>query len=414
MNKKTLRLFIITAMGIGVLFVGSLYRYLDTVQPVTFGQASFGEVAVELSQEHESSTPASFDVIGLSPTLLQRLNAQGLSVAEWQQIYRVTLVDERLKASQQPMLGTYSIKERTVRFVPRFPLISGQGYQAELSFDAMLALLPMLVDDIPTELHQQSVVAEFSLPSTEMPATEVTAVYPTAEQLPENLLRFYVYFSAPMRDGFALEQIQLIDAQGREVEGVFFDPIFELWDPSMRRLTLLFDPGRVKTGLRAHEQLGRALIPGESYTLLIGEELPDANGKPLTQSYEKTFTVTEADLTPPDVINWQVTSPRADSTDSLTVRFPAPLDHGLLTEFLRIQTANGEIMQGQIELDNHETVWHFTPEEPWQAGAYELAVNTRLEDIAGNNLHGLFDTPPEERLTLLDKATITMPFKVNN
>ena len=359
-------------------------------------------------------TPASFDVIGLSPTLLQRLNAQELSVAQWQQIYPVTVVDERLKGSQQPMLGTYSIKERTIRFVPRFPLISGQTYQAELLFDARLARLPMLMDDIPTELHQKSIVAQFSLPSTEMPATEVTAIYPTAEQLPENLLRFYVYFSAPMRDGFALEQIRLIDAQGQEVEGVFFDPIFELWDPSMRRLTLLFDPGRVKTGLRAHEQLGRALIPGQSYTLLIGQQLPDANGNPLTQPYEKTFTVSEADLTPPDVINWQVTSPRAGSTSPLNVRFPAPLDHGLLTEFLRVRSANGEIVPGQIELDDHETVWDFTPEEAWQADTYELVVNTRLEDVAGNNLHGLFDTPPEERLRLLDKATVTVPFTVSN
>lgn len=240
----------------------------------------------------------------------------------------------------------------------------------------------------------------------------MTAIYPTADQLPENLLRFYVYFSAPMREGGVLGHIQLVDLQGQKVEGVFFDSIFELWDPSMRRLTLLFDPGRVKTGLRAHEQLGRALIPGESYVLVIGEGLMDAYGNPLAHSHEKAFTVTEADLTPPDIDNWQIISPSGSTTEPLEIHFPAPLDHGLLAEFVRVQREEGKVVQGEIALDSHETIWRFRPEEPWQAGTYELTVNTRLEDIAGNNLHGLFDIPLEEQLTLLDREMVILPFQV--
>jgi len=52
------------------------------------------------------------------------------------------------------------------------------------------------------------------------------------------------------------------------------------------------------------------------------------------------------------------------------------------------------------------------PEEAWQAGLYELIVNTRLEDLAGNNLHGLFDISSEEELILLDKEEVTSPFQV--
>lgn len=412
MDKTMLRLFIVTATGISLLFVGMLYSP-DIQGLVAFGQNDFGEIAVTLHSQRDNLTTASFDAVGLSPSLLRRLNAQELSVAEWQQIYVVTLIDEKLTTSQQqPMLGAYSIAGGAVRFMPRFPLIPGQVYQAALSFDAMLTLLPTLVDDIPADLQHKTVAAKLGLPSPKMPATEVTAVYPTADQLPENLLRFYVYFSAPMREGSVLKEIQLVDAQGQAVEGVFFDPIFEMWDPSMQRLTLLFDPGRVKTGLRAHEQWGRALTPGKSYTLVIGEGLIDANGNSLARSYEKAFTVTQAALTPPDINKWQVTSPRGGSTDPLTVRFPTPLDHGLLAEFVRIRVADGEMVRGKIELDNHETVWRFTPEEPWQAGAYELVVNTRLEDIAGNNLHGLFDNPPEKKLTFVDRATVNVPFKV--
>ncbi|MEM6429963.1 MAG: hypothetical protein AAF708_12045, partial [Deinococcota bacterium] len=68
--------------------------------------------------------------------------------------------------------------------------------------------------------------------------------------------------------------------------------------------------------------------------------------------------------------------------------------------------------RGEIGLEQHETVWHFYPASAWQPGAYELLVNTSLEDVAGNNLHGLFDIPPEERLILLDQTAVSLQFQV--
>ncbi|HAA19186.1 MAG TPA: hypothetical protein DCP28_10590, partial [Cytophagales bacterium] len=97
---------------------------------------------------------------------------------------------------------------------------------------------------------------------TESPLPEVLAVYPSADTLPENLLRMYVEFATPMKTTGNLSRIQLKDAQGQVLNGVLFDNVYELWDPDQRQLTLLFDPGRVKTGLQAHDALGRALTPG--------------------------------------------------------------------------------------------------------------------------------------------------------
>jgi|GEM_PF-4488641 len=100
-------------------------------------------------------------------------------------------------------------------------------------------------------------------------SARVEEVYPSADELPENLLRFFIYFSAPMGSGGIHESFELLDGEGRPVPGVFLDSRYELWSPDRRRLTLLLDPGRVKTGLKAHNRLGRALIVGEEYRLRV-------------------------------------------------------------------------------------------------------------------------------------------------
>ena len=48
--------------------------------------------------------------------------------------------------------------------------------------------------------------------------TVVEAVYPTAERLPENQLKFYLHFSAPMSRGEAYRRVQLLDEKGKAVE----------------------------------------------------------------------------------------------------------------------------------------------------------------------------------------------------
>ena len=45
----------------------------------------------------------------------------------------------------------------------------------------------------------------------------VSEVYPTANELPDNLLRFYVYFSKPMRREGILTLIILVDHTGATV-----------------------------------------------------------------------------------------------------------------------------------------------------------------------------------------------------
>jgi hypothetical protein len=49
-----------------------------------------------------------------------------------------------------------------------------------------------------------------------------------------------------MSRGEAYRRVHLLDATGRPINLAFLEIEQELWDPEGRRLTLLFDPGRVK------------------------------------------------------------------------------------------------------------------------------------------------------------------------
>ncbi|MEO0754423.1 MAG: hypothetical protein AAFY85_06450, partial [Pseudomonadota bacterium] len=76
----------------------------------------------------------------------------------------------------------------------------------------------------------------------------VEDIYPTSDVLPANLLRFYVYFSEPMQRSAALEHVTLRSVStGKAVTGAFFQSRYDLWSTDGRRLTLLLDPGRVKS-----------------------------------------------------------------------------------------------------------------------------------------------------------------------
>lgn len=124
-------------------------------------------------------------------------------------------------------------------------------------------------------------------------------IYPTAEDLPENLLRFYVYFPRSMGQQDILLHIEIRDEAGNPVDGALLSNRYDLWSPDRRRLTLLLDPGRVKTGLAAHEAMGRALQPDQRYSLSIRGTATDAEGCALGQDRVHGFRVGPADLTPP-------------------------------------------------------------------------------------------------------------------
>src|SRR5262249_27975304 len=153
-----------------------------------------------------------------------------------------------------------------------FPLEPGLNYRCVLQTDG------------------GTITAEFSIPKPpSTPTTGVRHVYPTRNKLPENQLKFYLHFSAPMSQGDSYRHVHLMDAAGKEVKFPFLELEQELWDPSGTRFTLFLDPGRIKRGLKPREELGPALEDGKNYTLLIDRDWPDARGNPLKETFRKAF-----------------------------------------------------------------------------------------------------------------------------
>lgn len=346
---------------------------------------------IEVSRNQDATQPPTYgtvEVLGLSAALLHEFRELALTDAQWRTILQV-FVDSGTRAEQTairpvPMLGTYRVEDTLIRFLPRYPLIEGQRYRAQFLFESTVA-----------------VSASFVIPKRVTSPTRIVQIYPSTDVLPENLLRFYIRFSAPMREGESLEHIRLVDDKGQTLDGVFLDRREELWDSTGTRLTLLFDPGRVKSGLLAHERFGRALEPGRKYRLVIDASWRDARGERLLSSVEKSFMAAAAKLDALDVSRWQVHEPPQGTRNPLSIRFPAPLDYQLLSEFIHVGRVDAlaQWLPGEITLDEAETLWQFRPRDPWAAGAHVVSVDTRLEDVAGNNLNGPFDRPITHALT---------------
>jgi hypothetical protein len=224
------------------------------------------------------------------------------------------------------------------------------------------------------------------------PAEEaaVERVYPTADRLPANLLRFYIHFSKPMREEREVfDRIRLLGDDGKEVP----DPWrrVELWNEEATRLTLLLHPGRVKLGVALREAMGPVLQTGRAYTLEIGSGLLDAGNRPLGRAFAKRFTAVEDDRSRPAVADWKLGVPRAGTREPLVAAFPEPLDRWLLERCVRVLDGQGTRVPGRLAVGAEERSVSFTPERAWPAGACVLELDDALEDLAGNSPARLFE-----------------------
>ncbi len=216
-----------------------------------------------------------------------------------------------------------------------------------------------------------------------------------------------------MSRGEAYRHIHLFDAAGHEVDRPFLELGEELWDPTMRRFTLLCDPGRVKRGLRPREEVGPVLEEGNDYTLVIDRDWLDAAGNPLEHAARKTLHALAPLDEAIDPAAWTFDAPKAGTRDPLAVRFPRPLDHALLERMLWVTNSAGEKTSGAIEIADRETTWRLVPAQAWQAGDYQLVANAELEDLCGNAIGRPFEVDVFEPVQRhIETKTVSVPFKI--
>ncbi|MFN3214849.1 MAG: hypothetical protein ACE37M_17240 [Henriciella sp.] len=232
----------------------------------------------------------------------------------------------------------------------------------------------------------------FRLPQREFLAkAEVTEFYPSGDMLPENILRFYLHFSVPMKPQVAHEFIYLRDDSGTVDDAVFMRFKQELWNETRTRLTVLVDPGRIKRGVATNRKLGPALLAGERYTLSVEEGWPSADGASVLPGFSKTFLVSDPLRTMADTKLWKVNTPCAATREPLEVTFERPFDRHLLTKHLKVLAFPAEIVEGEVEVGVGERTWRFTPQNPWPRRGLNIRVDAVLEDVAGNNFLELLD-----------------------
>ena len=298
-------------------------------------------------------------------------------------------------ADAPAMLGNYSVEGGTLVFRPRYPLAAGVKYRAVFRQPGRTT--------IERTFHGPTRLAAA--------ATRVERVYPSADVLPSNTLRLYIYFSAPVSRGEVAARVHILDGTGKELKDVLL-PGQELWDPNNQRLTMTFDPGRIKRGLESNSKMGPPIAERQRYTLVIDHGWPDAQGMPLAADYRKEVRGGPPVRVPPTPKQWKVTPPPAGTSAPLVVEFGRSMNYPLLQRMLQVTGPSGRAA-GTIAVDGNETSWRFTPRTPWPAGAYRLLVDTDLEDVSGNRIDQPFDIDVFEKVTAhLTTRTVSVPFSV--
>ncbi len=286
------------------------------------------------------------------------------------------LVDPATGKAGSAMFAKVHREGSSLTLTPRFPLSHGQTYRAIL-----------------TSPDGSTIAEDYQAPDQEVTQPQLTRVLPTAELLPANLLKFYLHFSEPMREGVAIfDQIHLEDSQGERV----YDPWRrqELWNEDRTRLTLWIHPGRVKKGVNLRETLGPVLRPNECYALIIDGTLRSAKGAELGKTQRHAFATGPEDYSRPLPESWNLSVPQAGTREALRIKSPKPLDHALVKRHV-IVSLDGTRIPCEVEVAPGDREWTMIPAEPWQAREYALKVSEYLEDLAGNTPDRVFDTDLE-------------------
>ena len=335
--------------------------------------------------------------MGWAPTTLRVL--EGLSQPELGQFLRLyaTELVTGAGSGERGRVGTMALPAFSCRYLvrngvhllPRFPFLAGTSYTVLVDRS-----LPIVVAGRRerSEIDEVEPLTLLRARPREAPTTRVAAIYPSAVEIPRNQLKLYVEFSAPMSEGFAGRHLTIRDAATQDpVADALFSTDPELWDPERRRLTVLFDPARLKRGLAPHRELGYALQEGGEIEVVVDAGFLDAAAQPLVAPTARRYRIGPDIRSRVDPSDWNCSFPARGTLDPIVVRFDRSLDSALLQHCLRVVEVDNGVLPGIATIDEGERGWSFAPRLPWGGGRYQLRIDAKLEDLAGNSLVRVFD-----------------------
>ena len=268
-----------------------------------------------------------------------------------------------------PVHGIYRRTDGLVSFTPSFPLLPNRDYEAV------------------NLLTNQSSSYRWNSTNGRVP---VLSISPSHGMLPANHLKFYLSFSEPMQQDNPWEHCKLLDiTTGHFVPRPFRHT--ELWNKTGDRLTLWFHPGRQKTGVNLNVEIGPILEPDHEYQLIINAHWCSLAGSAVGKETKLNFVAGQPDHFQPDPELWDLAIPSADTLEPLTIRFHEPLDYALLNNRALNVFLSKVPLESRQEVSQNGLGIRITPQKPWVAGDYDIQINPRLEDLAGNSIERPFE-----------------------
>ncbi|SMG27034.1 hypothetical protein SAMN05661096_01566 [Marivirga sericea] len=333
-----------------------------------------------------------FFIILIYSLSAQELGAQIFTLnTKDEQVKSITIPDStvqsvRRKGSVVEIIGEIERNQKGVTFLPIVPFSPDESYE---------------VWNSKSKLFEFTVKSNLSVP-------RLINVYPLSNEVPANFLKFYLEFSNSMGEVNPYEKISLYKGNQKLEHAILrLDP--PLWNEDRTVLTVWLEPGRIKTDLGPNRMIGSILKPADSIEILI-EPLRGMNALKMDSTYRKRIVILPRDEIKPSIQNWKLETPVVSSTEQLMINTLEVMDYGSTVSGIKI-LYGGKDFSGSTDFVNDTTV-SFKPDAKWKSGSYILRVNTKVEDLAGNNFNRLFEEDLHGNNTIPEDDAVELEFRI--
>ena len=102
---------------------------------------------------------------------------------------------------------------------------------------------------------------------------------------------------------------------GEPIDAAFLPMEPELWDRERRRVTILFDPARIKRGLAPNQAIGYPLTEGVAVDVVVDAGFLDGDGHPLAADATRRYAIGPDVRRRVDPDEWHLAGPDGRDAD---------------------------------------------------------------------------------------------------